>query len=91
MERSFDRRYCCRACGLLQDDLPWGEDGNTPTFTICDCCGTEFGYDDCTKKAIIQSRKRWLSNGAEWQKLSAKPQAWNLSQQLSYLTDVDLK
>jgi len=25
----------CRVCGLYIDDLPWGEDGNCPTYEIC--------------------------------------------------------
>lgn len=38
----------CRVCGLDQDENPWGEDNASPTFDICACCGTEFGYHDFT-------------------------------------------
>jgi len=30
--------FLCRVCGLEQDDTPWGEDGKTASFNICDCC-----------------------------------------------------
>jgi hypothetical protein len=32
-------------CGLEQGELPWGADGATPSFAICDCCGVEFGLE----------------------------------------------
>ena len=37
-------KLACRVCGKVQDDPTWGEDGKTPTFDICDCCGVQFGY-----------------------------------------------
>lgn len=36
-------RHNCRVCGYYIDDLPWGKDGNCPTYEICPCCGDEFG------------------------------------------------
>jgi hypothetical protein len=59
-------KLICRVCGKIQDDPPWGEDGKCPNYDICDCCGVEFGYGDCTLKAIRASRERWLANGGEW-------------------------
>jgi hypothetical protein len=78
---SVEQHYC-RVCGLYQDETPWGEDGKTPTFNICDCCGTEFGYHDATPSAIKQSRKKWIEGGSKWFDLSCEPQDWNLNQQL---------
>jgi rubredoxin len=41
------KKNICRVCGLIYDKFyPWGEDGEVPSHDICDCCGTEFGYDD---------------------------------------------
>jgi hypothetical protein len=57
--------YYCRVCGLIQDDPPWGNDNNTPSFNICSCCGVEFGYEDATLNAIKNYRTTWLANGAE--------------------------
>jgi hypothetical protein len=74
--------YRCRVCGLQQDDLPWGEDGETPSFNICPCCGTEFGYEDFTLEATRAQRERWLSTGAKWFKPKEKPEGWNLDEQL---------
>jgi len=73
--------YICRVCGLQQDDLPWGENGYTPSFNICDCCGTEFGYQDATIKAIKKSREKWLNQGAKWFEQKSKPKTWVLEEQ----------
>ena len=39
MHKNEDEAYRCRVCGLNQDFKPWGEDGKTPAFEICGCCG----------------------------------------------------
>jgi hypothetical protein len=41
----------CRVCGLDQQSPPWGVDGKSPTYAICDCCGVEFGYEDSTRES----------------------------------------
>lgn len=75
-------KLICRVCGKIQDDPPWGEDGNCPTYNICDCCGTEFGYGDCTLEAVKASRKRWLETGARWKYPEEKPTNWSLENQI---------
>lgn len=77
--------YMCRVCGLQQDEPSWGEDGNTPSFNICDCCGTEFGYEDATIVAIKRTREKWLSKGAKWSEPKAKPKDWVLEVQLKHI------
>jgi hypothetical protein len=77
--------YYCRVCGLKQEDPPWGENGNTPSFTICDCCGVEFGYEDRTEQSIKMYRKRWINEGAKWFKPQRKPKNWNLKDQLEQI------
>ncbi|WP_407906848.1 hypothetical protein [Escherichia coli] len=42
----------CRVCGAEQPEAPWGDDGETPTYDICNCCGVEFGYEDSTVQSI---------------------------------------
>ena len=62
MNRIFFKKRIqfCRVCGFLHDKdykdndyFPWGKDGNTPTFDFCECCGTEFGYNDYCLENII--------------------------------------
>lgn len=78
--------YMCRVCGLQQDDPPWGEDGNTPSFEICDCCGTEFGYHDATPQAVSNTRREWLSENVQWFNPKAKPEHWILENQLQQIS-----
>ena len=72
----------CRVCGWNQDELPWGDDGLTPSFEICDCCGVQFGYEDCTPTAISGFRKKWIDSGAKWFNPDARPLDWSLEVQL---------
>jgi hypothetical protein len=77
----------CRVCGKIQDDPPWGDDGQYPSHNICDCCGVEFGYGDCNLKAIISSRRRWLKGGAIWRYPEEKPVNWSQEEQLKQIPD----
>lgn len=77
----------CRVCGLLQDEAPWGEDGCSASFNICDCCGTEFGYEDATLIGILRKRERWLADGAQWFSPKATPSDWNLQEQLQKIPE----
>ena len=52
-----DPRHCCRVCGLDQGEPIWGEDGRTPTYGICSCCGVEFGYGDEDRENCRTIRK----------------------------------
>ncbi|UFH53658.1 hypothetical protein [Spirosoma sp. KNUC1025] len=79
----IDTKYLCKVCGFEQLDPPWGEDGRTPTFEICVCCGTEFGYEDATLQGVLKYREKWLKQGAKWYDESYKPANWSLSDQLN--------
>jgi hypothetical protein len=72
----------CRVCGLLQSEPPWGEDGMSPTFFYCPCCGVEFGYGDATLKAIKNWRANWISTGYKWSDTKSKPENWNVKDQI---------
>lgn len=74
--------HYCRVCGLYSIDKPWGEDGNSPNYEICPCCGVEFGNEDYTMESTIEYRKQWLANGAKWFTFKEKPENWNLKKQL---------
>jgi hypothetical protein len=77
--------YNCRVCGLTQLDPPWGEDGNTPLFEFCPCCGVEFGYQDNTVESTRAFRERWLSRGALWDMPEKKALNWKLEKQLAQI------
>ncbi len=72
----------CRVCGMTQGDFPWGEDGMCCTFDICDCCGTTFGYQDCTIKSVNSYRELWFEGGAVWAHPKEEPPHWSLEEQM---------
>ena len=72
----------CRICGLNHGYAIWGDDGKSPTHDICDCCGTEFGYEDCQLSAIRKNRQKWIEGGAKWYNENQKPENWNLEDSL---------
>ena len=65
--------HCCHVCGAETSTPPWGEDGFTPLYEICQCCGCEFGYNDATYAAIEHHRQLWLATGGNWRDPKAKP------------------
>lgn len=77
-----DDRFACRVCGLLATDPPWGDDGRTPSFEICSCCGVEFGYEDSTPQGCRTYRAKWIASGNRWWDESLTPADWNLEIQL---------
>lgn len=58
--------YICPVCGYDRLDEPPYIDGYIPSHNICDCCGSEFGLDDCTQKQIEENRKKWIEAGCQW-------------------------
>jgi hypothetical protein len=77
--------FRCRVCGLELPEKPWGEDGRSPTFNYCPCCGVEFGYGDATLKAVRAHRERWLTSGAHWSEPKERPPDWMLDEQLAHI------
>jgi len=68
----------CKTCGLdYQDFYPWGEDGKTPSFEICDCCGVTFGYEDKKPESAEKYRTDWLQSGAHWNNKETQPKNWS--------------
>ena len=82
MPNKKDVSLFCRVCGKMQEVPPWGKDGKCPSYEICSCCGTEFGYGDCKLSAIKESRTRWLNKGGEWVYQDEKLDNWSLDEQL---------
>jgi hypothetical protein len=85
MTQPTDPSHCCRVCGLDQGEPPWGEDGKTPSFEICGCCGTDFGYQDCFIEGIKRARKEWLDHGGKWNTIKEKPIDGSLEKQLAQI------
>ena len=74
----------CKVCAYKLSYQPWGQDGKSPTFNFCPCCGVEFGYQDSSPEGIIKYRAEWKEKGYPWFFDSAKPDNWSLEEQLSF-------
>ena len=75
----------CRVCGLWHDPPSWGEDGQSPDYTFCACCGVEAGYQDCTPDAARAFREKWLAREAPWDEPRARRVDWDLNEQLRHI------
>ncbi len=76
------KKNFCKICGLYSEEPPWGEDGLSPTYDYCPCCGVEFGYQDYCQESIKQYRSLWIQKGAKWDIPSRKTLDWNFQDQL---------
>ncbi len=72
----------CRVCGYFSVSPPWGEDGQSPTYELCACCGVEFGYEDCTVGSTKRFREQWLKAGTPWQDPKSMPTDWSFDSQI---------
>jgi hypothetical protein len=69
-------KYKCPVCGFDQLSSP------PMNHVMCPCCGTEFGYHDCTR-SHLELMNRWLAKGAPWfSKSIAPPAGWSWFNQL---------
>lgn len=80
-----DSELRCRVCGYKSENPPWGDDGKSPLYDFCQCCGVEHGYQDASPTGARLYRSEWIRAGAKWDNVEAKPSDWNLSEQLSHL------
>ncbi len=83
----YHKHLVCRVCGYVNETPPWGEDGETPSFEICPCCGVEFGYEDATPQAVRAYRTKWLANGARWFTPELRPADWDLEAQMAKIPE----
>jgi hypothetical protein len=68
--------HTCPVCGYDQLEFPPRD------YSICACCGTEFGYDD---RALTHGelRARWMSKGCVWFDVDEpRPLGWSAYDQL---------
>lgn len=81
--RSDKKLYTCPVCWYVDlDEAPYDEFGCS-SYSICPCCGTEFGYDD---SSLTHSElcKKWVSKGMPWwSKNQVAPLGWDPFRQLS--------
>ena len=82
-----DKILNCRVCGYLSDTAPWGDDGKSPTYEICPCCGVEYGYEDSSIVGIKKYREEWIAAGADWKDKKSKPENWSWEDQLENVPD----
>jgi hypothetical protein len=80
--RSAPNTNECRVCGYSSDTYPWGEDGVSPSYDICPCCGVQFGKEDRTLDAIKAYRTEWISKGGKWFSKNEEPLEWDMDAQL---------
>jgi hypothetical protein len=71
----------CRVCGWPDVEPRWDESGIS-TFNICDCCGSEAGYQDCSPESARSNRVRWIAAGAPWFCKKSRPDDWEIAVQL---------
>ena len=71
----------CNVCNFKQKQPPWGRNGESPTYSICPCCGVEFGYEDSSEQGLESYRINWIKMGCVWFDESEKPDNWSLGKQ----------
>jgi hypothetical protein len=72
----------CPVCGYKGLDEPAFDNVGAPSYEICDCCGTEFGYHDTTKSHAAL-RQEWVAKGMPWHsKIVPPPTDWDPAEQL---------
>ena len=77
----------CPVCGYSKLLEP-ARNNNVPSFEICSCCGTEFGYDDCSQEKIMKLRKEWIESGYKWFSEEDKPDNWDAIEQLKNIETI---
>jgi hypothetical protein len=58
----------------MEYDTPTWRSETDATFDICNCCGVEFGIQDCTLEGVKEYRENWLLNGYQWFNSKLKPE-----------------
>ena len=76
--------YKCPVCGYDLTEPP-------TNYSICPCCGTEFGYDDADA-SHADLRQEWVAQGCPWFSQSRPaPTDWDARQQIAALADTEGK
>jgi len=84
-------KYTCPVCGYPDLDDPAYDLLGIPLFSICACCGCEFGYQDATEKSKNRFLKGWIKRGAPWRNPEKRPINWDPKIQLRAIgIDIDV-
>lgn len=81
---SLPNKLECRICGYKNESYPWGEDGKSPSYQICPCCGSQFGVDDITPENMQKYFEQWKIDQYKWSNAKLKPKNWTIEYQLKY-------
>lgn len=84
---SYINSHECRVCGFYVEDYPWGEDGKSPAYQICPCCGVQFGKEDITLDEIKKYRTAWVNKGGKWYIEAEKPEEWDMEEQMKNIPE----
>ena len=72
----------CPVCGFPGLDAAAYSKGGDPSFEICPCCGTEFGYHD-SRTSHSDLRLKWIKDGMPWHSKShIPPRGWDPVEQI---------
>jgi hypothetical protein len=75
--------YLCPVCAFAGLTEPHVDVTGSPTYSICPCCGTQFGADDL-EKPHEELRQEWVAAGAEWwSQNELAPPGWDAKAQLA--------
>jgi len=79
-------------CGFDAKEFIWGENGSDPSWIICSCCGTEFGYEDSQLSAVKNARSKWIQQGYTWDGKNwfdkeSKPENWKPDEQMKNIPE----
>lgn len=79
----------CPVCGYDSlEEAPYDINGN-PSYTICPCCGFEFGFDDSSKGyTFTKYREKWIDKGFPFFDEEKKPSRWNKNRLLKQLKNI---
>ena len=72
----------CPVCRYEGPDAAAYEEIGCPTYEICPCCGTQFGYDDFAL-THAELRARWIEGGAKWWASRPAPAGGDPARQLA--------
>jgi hypothetical protein len=79
-------RSGCAWCVEGVDNPPWGMSGEDPSYSLCPCCGVEFGYGDASLAGMRRWREQWLQDPG-WQRPLLRPAGWTVNRQIAQLPD----
>jgi len=76
------KSFTCPVCGFAGLTEPPIDVTGSPTYSICPCCGVQFGAD-YQDKTHPELRQAWVQGGAQWwSQNQPPPEGWDADAQL---------